>query len=79
MTSTVATQRTDLVAEYWQAYFEWRSAYGASDVCMGELLAALRVAANAHGIDDIQRTRLNALARMIEADLTDASAKRRTA
>lgn len=69
----------DIVANYWQAYFEWRTAYGLSDTCMGELLAALRVEADAPSISPEQRTRLNALARMIEMELIAERDTRRAA
>lgn len=64
-------QPPDIVADYWRAYFEWRAAYGLSDACMGELLAALRVEVNAPNIDPLQKTKLNALARMLEVELAN--------
>ncbi len=67
-TDSEARQR-DIVADYWQAYFEWRATYGLSDACMGELLAALRVEAGSPDITAEQATKLLALAQMIETQL----------
>ncbi len=72
-------QQRDIVADYRQTYVEWRADYGLSDACMGELLAALCVEADAPSIKPAQRVRLNALARMIEAEMIGASQVRRVA
>lgn len=69
----------DVITDYWRAYFEWRATYGLSDACMGELLAALRVEADAPSIDADQKAKLEALARMIEVELADEHAARRAA
>lgn len=69
-------QQRDVVADYWQAYFEWRAIYGLSDTCMGELLAALRVEVEGAEHDPLQKARLAALSRMIEVELcSDAHAR----
>lgn len=59
----------DIIADYWRAYFEWRSAYGLGDDCMRELVAAIRVEAASITIQPEQQVRLQALARMIEVEL----------
>jgi chromosomal replication initiation ATPase DnaA len=62
-------QALDITAEYWRAYFEWRSTYGLHDDCMRELLAAIRVEAESSTVAVEQRVKLCALARMIEVAL----------
>ncbi len=63
------TQQRDITADYWRAYFEWRSQYGLGDECMRELIAAIRVEADRTTIESDQYSRLIALANMIEVEL----------
>ncbi|MGC3981861.1 MAG: hypothetical protein QM808_11410 [Steroidobacteraceae bacterium] len=69
----------DIVTDYWDVYLEWRAAYGLTDACMGELLAALRVESQAFGIDTEQRTKLRTLARLIELELSAQGATKSAA
>ena len=62
-------QQRDITADYWRAYFEWRSQYGLGDECMRELIAAIRVEAEQTTIESDQQARLIALANMIEVEL----------
>ncbi len=65
----------DITADYWRAYFEWRSAYGLADDCMHELLAAVRVAIESPATDAAQQARLQVLARMLATELGGAVAR----
>jgi hypothetical protein len=61
----------DISADYWRAYFEWRAAYGLSDECMKELLAAIRVAIELNQAVPEQLQNLRWLATLIEVELED--------
>ena len=63
------TQQRDITADYWRAYFEWRSQYGLGDECRRELSAAIRVEADRATIESYQQARLMARANMIEVEL----------
>lgn len=69
MTSNIEMPQRDIMADYWSAYFEWRSQYGLGDECMRELIAAIRVEADRATIESDQQARLMALANMIEVEL----------
>lgn len=70
-TGVAATIRSqgDVVAYYWNAYFEWRTQYALGDACMPELVAAIRAAVNSGSLSGEEVARLKKLARMIEVEL----------
>ena len=58
--------REDLIAEYTQTFFEWRTRYGLADACMDELRAAMLVDSERESLTQEQRRRLLLLAQLIE-------------
>lgn len=65
----------DVVAYFWNAYFEWRVQYSLEDVCMLELVAAIRAEIDAGVVSGEAAARLKKLARMIEIELAAARAR----
>jgi hypothetical protein len=59
----------DVVAYFWDAYFDWRSKYGLQDECMRELVAAIRVQIDSHIVTGHTAARLKKLAHMIESEI----------
>jgi len=64
-----ASRHQSLSDYYRLTYIEWRMAYGLSDCCMNELVAAMRVEVDHPGIERQDALRLRKLIMMIEAEL----------
>lgn len=64
----------DVVAYFWNAYFEWRAQYSLEDNCMLELVAAIRAEIDAGVVSGDEAARLKKLARMIEVELANSRA-----
>lgn len=71
---TSCVKGNDVVAYFWNAYFEWRVQYSLEDACMLELVAAIRAEIDAGVVSGDEVARLKKLARMIEIELTAAHA-----
>ncbi len=69
-----SSQNNDVVAYFWNAYFEWRSQYSLEDACMLELVAAIRAEIDAGAVSGDEAARLKKLACMIEIELAAAPA-----
>lgn len=63
-----AATAADVVASYWQTYYDWRNQYGVTDTCMEELRAAILVELDSGALNTEQRFRLQAIAALIQQD-----------
>lgn len=62
----------DLLTEYVETYVEWSTAYGITDACMEELMAALRVESERPTLEPRVRSALTDLASAIEEERLSA-------
>jgi hypothetical protein len=69
----------DVVAYFWNAYFEWRASHALNDTCMLELVAAIRAEINSGELCGVEVVCLKKLARMIEMQLIAVAADCRAA
>lgn len=77
--SNASGQQHEVVAYYWNAYFDWRARCGFENGCMLELVAAIRASIHSGEVQPDAVPQLKKLAGMIEMQLINVNSDCRAA